>query len=164
MGSFPDAEVRGALDRYVALREQIENGAAPWTDIADMFTEDAVFVDPAWGRVEGRERIRHLFATAMPGVDFKYPIDFVATSGEWAVVKWRQVLPGTRADGRTYEQTGVTLLWYGGDGRFRFEEDVLNMVHAVEDVVESGWMPGEGFVAPPEHPDRDTDPLPKSSS
>lgn len=162
MSQYPETEVREALDRLVALREAIECGDAPWTDIATMFTEDAVFVDPAWGRVEGRAGIEHLFATAMLGVDFSFPIDFTAVSGDWAVIKWRQVLPTARPEGRPYEQSAVSLLLYGGDGRFRFEEDVLNMVHAIEDVIESGWIPGEGFTPPPAQPDRDADPEPRS--
>src|SRR4051812_6168642 len=101
--------------------------------MATMFTDDAVFVDPAWGRVEGRDGIRDLFTTAMPGVDFSFPIDFTAVAGDWLVVKWRQVIPRTRPDGTPFEQTAISLLLYGGNGRFRFEEDILDMAHAIED-------------------------------
>ncbi len=160
MNSFPESEVRAAADHYVSVREQIEHGEAPWTDMATMFTDDAVFVDPAWGRVESRDGIRDLFATAMPGVDFSFPIDFTAVAGDWLVVKWRQVIPRTRPDGTPFEQTAISLLLYGGNGLFRFEEDILNMAHAIEDVIESGWMPGDGFNVPPEHPDRNADPDP----
>ena len=41
-----------ALDSYrayVAQRDLCVRGAAPWSTIADWFTEDAVFIDPAWG-------------------------------------------------------------------------------------------------------------------
>ena len=85
MQHFAESEVRDALERYVLLRESIERGEAPWTAIADLFTVNAVFCDPAWGRVEGRNGIRHLFNVAMPGVDFAYPIDFTAVAGNWVV-------------------------------------------------------------------------------
>ena len=36
----------------------------------------------------------------------------------------------------------------------------MNVAHCVEDIVASGWQPGPGFNAPPEHPDRNFDPAP----
>jgi ketosteroid isomerase-like protein len=160
MSGGRENEVRAALDNYVEVRERIERGDADWSAFVELFTEDAVFVDPAWGRVEGREGIRRLFDEAMPGVDFTFPIDFTAISGDWVVVKWRQVLPGTRPDGRPWQQSAVSTLLYGGDGRFRYEEDLMNLAHVMEDVVASGWQPGPGFTPPPAQPDRNFDPEP----
>ena len=57
-----------ALDtyaRFVALRERIDAGEATWDALADFFTEDAAYIDPAWGRIEGREGIRNFFVTSM---------------------------------------------------------------------------------------------------
>lgn len=155
------AEVRDALACYVDLRERLDRGGAPWVEVALLFTEDAVFVDPVWGRVEGRDGITHLFETAMPGVDFSYPIDFTAIDGDWVVVKWRQVLPGAKPDGGPWEQSGISTLRYGHDGCFDYEEDLLNMGHVMEDIVASGWQPGEGFTAPPADPARDFAPPPR---
>ena len=41
-----------------------------------------------------------------------------------------------------------------GEGRFAYEEDLLNMVHVAELIRESGWKPGPGFQAPPPNPRR----------
>ena len=60
-----------------------------------------------------------------------------------------------RPDGRRFRQTGVSLLQYAGNGRFSFEEDLLNMTHVLEDLAASGWRPRAGFVSPPANPDRD---------
>jgi ketosteroid isomerase-like protein len=155
-----EEEVRTAVERYIALRERLDRGDAAWTDVAECFTDDAVFVDPAWGRVEGRMGIRDLMATAMPGVEFTFPVDFHAIAGDWVVVKWRQVLPGTRPDGRRWEQPGVSTMRYAGGGKFDYEEDLLNLAHVMEDIVASGWQPGPGFTPPPDHPDRNFDPNP----
>ena len=34
---------------------------------------------------------------------------------------------------------------YAGDGKFRYQEDLLNMVHVLEDLKASGWRPGRGL-------------------
>ena len=47
-------EAREAYRRYVEERGRAERGEIPWSAVAEgFFTEDAVFVDPAWGRIEG---------------------------------------------------------------------------------------------------------------
>ena len=152
----PEAEVRATVDRYVALRARIEAGERTWTDLADLFTDDAVYVDPAWGRIQGIDEIRAFLVDSMRGLeDWHFPIRFTAIDGDDVVTVWDQVLPGTRPDGRPYTQTGVSLLQYAGDGRFCFEEDLLNMTHVLEDLAASDWRPRPGFVSSPSSPNRD---------
>ena len=40
------------------------------------------------------------------------------------------------------------------NGKFSYEEDLLNMTHVLEDLAASGWRPGEGFTMPPASPNR----------
>jgi hypothetical protein len=79
----------------------------------------------------------------------------VAIEGDTVVIKWTQVSPGTREDGSAYEQSGYSTLVYAGDGKFAYEEDLLNMAHVNEDLRAAGWRPGPGFVMPPANPNRD---------
>ena len=44
---------------------------------------------------------------------------------------------------------------YAGDGKFSYQEDLLNMVHVLDDLRSSGWRPGAGFASPPGEPNRD---------
>ena len=74
--------------------------------------------------------------------------------GDRLVTRWMNRLPGRRADGSYYEAPGVSILYYAGHGRFRYEEDLLNMVHVAEVIQESGWQPGAGFRRPPRAPRR----------
>jgi limonene-1,2-epoxide hydrolase len=149
-------EVRAAVDAYVEVRRKIEAGEATWLDLAAFFTDDAVYVDPAWGRIQGIEEIRSFLVESMRGLeDWRFPIRFAAIEGDEVVTVWDQVLPGERPDGRGFRQTGVSLLQYAGDGRFSFEEDLLNMTHVLEDLSASGWRPRPGFVNPPANPNRD---------
>jgi ketosteroid isomerase-like protein len=154
--THPKDEVQATVDGYLALRDRIEAGHNTWLDLAEIFTDDAIYIDPAWGRIQGIDEIREFLVESMRGLeDWRFPVTFAAINGDDVVVTWRQVLPGERADGRPYQQTGVSMMRYAGDGKFSFEEDLLNMAHVLEDLADSGWRPGPGFVAPPNGPDRD---------
>jgi hypothetical protein len=149
-------EVEATVRRYVEVRRRIDAGEGVWDDLAQFFTDDAVFIDPAWGRMEGLAQIRRIaFGESMVGLDWTFPIDFYAIDGDNVVIKWREVIRG--ADGRDHEQSGCSTLIYAGDGRFRYEEDLLNMRHVFEDMAASGWRPPEGvrLHLPPEQPNRD---------
>ncbi|MFN8052204.1 MAG: nuclear transport factor 2 family protein [Acidimicrobiales bacterium] len=153
--THPPDEVAAALASYVDLRERIGRHEATWTDLADLFTEDAVYIDPAWGRLQGRDELLRFFDESMRGLeDWDFPIEYTAISGDTVVIKWWQQLPATRDDGSRYTQSGISTLVYAGDGRFSYEEDLLNMTHVIEDIVASGWRPGAGFIPPPSDPDR----------
>ena len=153
--NFPADEVEAALATYVELRERIGRREADWTDLGDLFTDDAVYIDPAWGRLQGNDELRRFFDESMRGLeDWDFPIEYTAITGDTVVIKWWQQLPGTRRDGTRYQQSGISTLVYAGDGKFSYEEDLLNMTHVREDLAASGWRPGKGFIAPPAQPDR----------
>jgi ketosteroid isomerase-like protein len=150
-------EVEAVVARYCDVRRRIDAGELPWGSLAQFFTEDCVYIDPAWGRVEGLAEVSEFFEESMRGLeDWEFPIEFAAIDGDNVVVKWRQILPGARADGTRYEQSGSSTMVYAGDGKFRYQEDLLNMVHVLEDLKVSGWRPGAGFAMPPAEPNRDS--------
>ena len=154
---YPEDEIRATVERYVAVRKSIDDGGeGAWTELAQFFTDDAVFIDPAWGRVEGLDEMkRTVFGDAMVGFEsWQFPIEFYAISGDNVIVKWKQVLPGQRDDGSKYEQSGVSTLIYAGNGKFCYEEDLLNMVHVLEDM-KASKCPVPDVAMPPRHPNRD---------
>jgi limonene-1,2-epoxide hydrolase len=143
-------ELRATLDDYLAVRAAIEAGDATWTDLARFFTDDAVYIDPAWGRIQGIDEIRAFMDESMRGLDdWRFPVTFAAVDGDHVVVKWDQILPSG------HRQSGVSTMRYAGGGKFDYEEDLLNMVHVLADLKAAGWRPPRGFVAPPAEPDRD---------
>jgi limonene-1,2-epoxide hydrolase len=145
-----DDGLQATVDDYVAVRAAIEAGDATWTDLARFFTDDAVYIDPAWGRIQGIDEIRTFLDESMRGLeDWHFPIELTAVSGRHVIVRWTQVLPSG------HRQSGMSTLRYAGDGRFDYEEDLLNMAHVLEDLQASGWRPGPGFQAPPPDPVRD---------
>ncbi len=153
--SFSREEILATYDRYVATRDRVEAGELPWQALADFFTDDATFVDPAWGRVQGRAAIEKFLGESMAGLeDWTFPREWTAVEGNRLVSAWQNRLPGTRPDGTPYQALGISILEYAGDGRFRSEIDVLNMVEVTELMRESGWKPGPDLNIPPAQPIR----------
>jgi ketosteroid isomerase-like protein len=158
--AHPREEVQAAVDRYVELRRQIDEGdLASFAVLADLYTDDAVYVDAAWGRLEGRPAIDEWLEESMVGLlDWRFPIEFTAIEGDHVIVKWTQILPVRRADGSAYTQSAYSHLLYAGDGKFSYEEDTYNMLHVMEDIAASGWQPTEPMNIPPASPNRDWTP------
>ncbi|MGH9016820.1 MAG: nuclear transport factor 2 family protein [Acidimicrobiales bacterium] len=153
----PRDEIQAVVDRYRALRERIDEGLETngFGALSDFYTDDAVYIDGAWGRVAGKAAIAEWLEMSMVGLmDWKFPIEFTAIEGDEVIVKWTQIIPGTKPDGSPYSQSAYSRLHYAGDGKFDYEEDTYNMVHVLEDVAASGWVPSVPMNIPPEHPDR----------
>ena len=90
-----EREAREAYERLVAVRDEIDAGDKPWTALADFFTEDAVYIDPAWGRIEGLANIREFFVQSMAGLTghgWATPENWIMVDGARVVSQWDQVL------------------------------------------------------------------------
>ena len=76
---FPRDEIEATIQRYVETRKVIDDGGAGWSALAQYFTDDAVFIDPAWGRVEGIDEMKAtVFGDAMVGFEeWSYLVLFV---------------------------------------------------------------------------------------
>jgi len=160
MASPIEDEAREAYRRYIETRDKIDRGELPWTALEDYFTEDAVFIDPAWGRVEGMADIKEFWVKSMTGLeDWKFPEVWTQVEGRRVVTMWMQKM-GKRKDGRDWECPGLSVLYYAGDGKFCYEMDLMNMTHVMEVIRDMGWTPPEGFNFPPENVERDIS-LPK---
>ena len=86
-------EMQAVVDRYRELRWPIDAGLVPdgFGALADFYTDDAVYVDTAWGRIEGEEAIADWLEHSMVGLgDWKFPIKFTAIEGDDVVIKWTQ--------------------------------------------------------------------------
>jgi ketosteroid isomerase-like protein len=152
-------EARAAYRRYLAHRADIDAGRAPWSSLIDFFTADAVFVDPAWGRVEGRENIVDFLERSMAGLDdWSFPEEWTVVDGHRVISFFWNRFPGTREDGSPFQAPAVSILHYAGDGKFSYELDLLNMAEIGELFRDSGWRPTGPMHAPPERPDRDPTP------
>ncbi|MGB0620472.1 MAG: nuclear transport factor 2 family protein [Myxococcota bacterium] len=144
-------------ERFVAMRDKIDAGDESWSSLADFFTEDAVYIDPAWGRIEGREAIRDFFERSMAGLTgygWSTPEHWTMAEGHRLVSQWDQIL-GEKPDGSPHAVAGLSILYYVGDGLFCYSHDMLNMTHIGETMRDMGWRPPKEFNMPPRQPNRD---------
>ncbi len=153
--SFLQEEMLSAYKKLVATRTRIEQGELPWSALAEHFTNDATFIDPAWGRVKGIDAIAEFMEESMAGLEgWTFPCEFIAVDGDKVISGWQNRLPGARPDGSPYQALGISVMIYAGNDKFSMEEDILNMRHVEALIIESGWLPGAGFNMPPENPPR----------
>ena len=157
MSEAIEREAQETYARFVATREEIDKGDKPWSALADYFTEDAVYIDPAWGRIEGRESIREFFVASMAGLTghgWSTPENWTMTDGHRLVSQWDQIL-GHQKDGTPWCVPGLSILYYAGDGLFCYSLDMLNMTHIGQTMRAMEWTPPAAFNMPPRNPNRD---------
>ena len=152
-----EKEALETYERFVAHRDEIDAGKASWASLAEFFTEDAVYCDPAWGRVEGKAAIADFFEESMAGLTgygWSTPENWTMVEGHRLVSQWDQVL-GHQEDGTPWLVPGLSILYYAGDGCFCYSHDMLNMTHIGQTMRAMGWRPPPEFNMPPREPNRD---------
>ena len=90
-----EREALESYARFVTLRDEVDAGRQPWSRLADFFTEDAAYIDPAWGRIEGRDAIRAFFEQSMAGLTghgWSTPENWTIVRGPRLVSQWDQIL------------------------------------------------------------------------
>jgi uncharacterized protein (TIGR02246 family) len=142
MGRFSREEIENAFQIYqdTALAA---GTSGDWNAWADLFTEDATYIEHLYGTMGGREAIRKWICTTMAqpiNDQMKYfPIEWYMIDEEkgWVVAQvWnRMVDPG---DGSLHQAYNFTLLKYAGDNKWSFEEDIYNPKYFKEMV--QTWM------------------------
>lgn len=141
MGKWKRSELEAAFEKYqeTALAA---GTSGDWNQWADLFTEDATYVEHLFGTLGGREAIRHWISRTMarsPNNEMKFfPVEWYMIDKErgWVVCQvWnRMVDPG---DGSLHQAYNFTLLKYAGDGKWSYEEDIYNPQHFGDMI--KGW-------------------------
>ncbi len=130
MGRWSRNELEEEFERYQAkmMRAGTTNN---WREWADLFTEDATYVEHHHGRIGGREAIFDRFDQIMKEPPNKltihFPVDWYIVDDEkgWVVCKLKHRLedPG---DGSIHESSVFTLLKYAGKGTWSYAEDIYD--------------------------------------
>ena len=130
MGKYTREEIEKAFDHYQATA--LASGTSgDWRAWADLFTEDATYVEHMFGTFGGREAIYNWIQKTMstsPNDQMKFfPIERYVIDEErgWVVCQvWNRMAdPG---DGSVHQEYNFTLLKYAGNDQWSYEEDVYN--------------------------------------
>ena len=131
MTTWTRSELETAFQHY---QDEVEKACATrnWDLFAALFTEDATYVEHAYGNFEGREAIRTWITRTMteefPGTEMPhFPIDWYVVDEEGGriiceVFNQLQDL----GDGIRHGASNITILTYAGDNQWSCEEDVYN--------------------------------------
>lgn len=112
-------------------RVQQHTATGDWDDFCLSFTEDATYVEHAFGTFHGRDEIREWSVrtmTSFPGsvmTGFPLAWQVVDASTSRLICEVRNLMPDP-GDGSVHEQSNLTIMTYAGDGLFSCEEDVYN--------------------------------------
>jgi len=134
-GSWDRTEVEEALQRYHAMADRaVELG--DWNVWADLFTEDAIYVEHHYGVMRGSREIRSWICGVMSegsNPDMFFPVEQSITLidndlvGIYVPNRYRD--PNDPA-GRPFQFVAYTLLLYAGNGQWCYEEDIYNAEEA----------------------------------
>lgn len=125
---------RAELEQAFAHQQQVvvEIGQSwDWSRYADLFTEDASYVEHAYGKLTGREAIRQWIVSTMnvfPGTEMPhFPASWYSIDVEkgWIITEIMNRMrdPG---DGGILQSPCITILKYAGDNLWSYEEDAYN--------------------------------------
>ena len=121
------SEVEEAFRQFWTVGSLDENWAA-WPD---RLTEDVHYVERFFGEMHGREAVRAWITALMAErSDVHAVLDWYIVSGHRVVLSMQNRYYSPVPGGAPYDFAGLTVLEYGGDGMFRYEEDYWDLAGA----------------------------------
>ena len=102
-----------------------------WAAWPDHLTEDVHYVERFFGVMHGREAVRAWITQLMTvRADVHAVLDWYLVKGERVVLSMQNRYYNPDPDGPPIDFAGLTVLEYGGDGLFRYEEDYWDLAGA----------------------------------
>ncbi len=147
MGQYPRAEIEAAFVKYNEARDQASK-TGDWRIWAAVFTEDAHYIEHAYGEMHGRQEIQDWITKVMaPFPNMTFPQDWVAFDEAHDAVVFQcqnRLEHPADPDGEPFQFPSWTRLVYAGDGLWKSEEDVYNPARDAGRVI-SGWRKAGGL-------------------
>lgn len=136
-----EQEVRSAFEHFVAVGDR-----GDWNEWADLHTVDGVWNECHLGRFEGREAIREAITSVMAQApaEMFFPVEWSMIQGDRVVFYPAQCLPDPTGGDTEYRFGCVTILEYGGDGQWSYQEDIYNPVEGQK--VFERWIAAGGVL------------------
>lgn len=129
-GRFSAAELDAAFAGFQATVADVA-ATGDWDRFAEMFTDDALYLEHALGTMHGREEIRSWIWRTMTAFPGSHMVAFpslwhVADPATGRVICEVDNPMRDPGDGSAITATNITILTYAGGGRWSREEDVYN--------------------------------------
>lgn len=120
MGGFSGDEVEEAFIRYVRTGAVGED----WSAWADLFTDDALYVEHVLGTMHGRDEIKRWIVQIMAAYPELYTVyEWHQIEGDRVVFYMQNRRDNPEPGGAPFDFPGITILTYAGDGKWSCEED-----------------------------------------
>ena len=125
------AEVEAAFRNYWRIGALEER----WSEWGQVFTEDVVYVEHIYGTMKGRTTVQEWIDRVMAKNHHVHAIL------DWYMIEGRRVVfnmqnryynPDPNSDEPYFDFPGITVLEYGENGQFRYEEDYWDLRLAKE--------------------------------
>ena len=146
MPKFTRVELEAGLRIYNEARDRASQ-TGDWNIWAQVFTEDADYIEHAFGVFKGREQIRDWITKVMaPFPNMTFPQDWVAYDEENGAILFQcqnRLEHPTDPKGAPFQFPTWTRLVYAGHGRFSCEEDVYNPARDAERTIRE-WIAAGG--------------------
>jgi SnoaL-like domain len=136
MPTYTKDELVAAFQNYLSQVDRAAKGG-DWNLFADLFAEDATYVEHLYGNFNGREEIRGWILKTMgtfPGSAMTgFPPSWWVVDEERGriICELENHMPDP-GDGSVHQATNITILTYAGDNLWSCEEDVYNPAKFVE--------------------------------
>ncbi|WP_182347716.1 nuclear transport factor 2 family protein [Tomitella gaofuii] len=141
MGTFTEAELTDAFTAFLAEVDDLHK-AGKWERFADLFTDDVVYIEHAFGRFTTREQVRDWSVktmTSFPGnhmTEFP-PLWYLVDAERGRIVAEVDNPMRDPGDGSVHTATNISIYTYAGDGKWSGEEDVYNPMEFAQ--MAMGW-------------------------
>lgn len=146
MGKYTRRELEDALRIYNEARDRASE-TGDWNIWANLFTEDADYIEHAYGDFKGREQIREWITQVMaPFPHMTFPQDWVTFDEDNGCILFQcqnRLEHPTDPNGEPFQFPNWTRLTYAGNGKFSCEEDIYNPARDAHRTV-AGWIQAGG--------------------
>jgi hypothetical protein len=151
VGAYTREEILEAFDRYKRARDEASR-SGDWGIWAAVFTEDARYIEHAYGEMRGREAIEKWITGVMaPFPTMTFPQDWWVLDEERGAIVFQcqnQFPEPYDENGRPFQFPNWTRIVYGGGGLWKEEEDVYNPARDAPKVVKAWIAAGGRFESP----------------
>lgn len=150
--AYPREEIEATVERLMAAFKKAE-AQNSWSFIADEFYHKDAKIICEYGGVmnvvsDGVDEIRRLHYGRDMDVGsgwhgWTFPYMGYAINGDLVITHWMNRGPGKRPDGSYYETDGISIITYGGDGKFIYQKDIFDILHQMllcDELEEAGLL------------------------